>query len=736
MNFSHLLRRRFELSKKIFLGFGIVILLFTLSTIYSNYALRKARSIDQEVTDIYLPLSGKVEQFQSLITNAGNLTYNWIYLPNEAHKKQLRKLHDQDFPSFKKELQFLTENIRGDQEVDNLNQLIAQFEKNLGLQSQIMNKLVSFDDYDNDELLFLEIMPIYDEQISPQLEEISSAVQDVNGGIQSKVDGFVESKYKAFDSQEFITIILTVLAVVLAIVASLFLIKGISKPIKVLNNLVAKMSKGELPDIYESRSTDEVGDIFNAIKKLRDSMELKASFASSIGRGDLSQEYELLGEHDVLGKSLITMRSNLKKVISETNSIVRVVTEEGKLDSQMDLDDKEGAWVELSASINDLFQSISKPIKSIERILTSMANGDLSQRYEEEARGEIKELTDSLNLALENLSKLLREISQNAIVIDESTTEMLSSGTEMSNSTGEIASAIAQMSNGAQSQVQQVDQSSQLVENILRTSKEVAAHSDAINGAAQKSVDDSERGVEMVNNVTSSINEIKGVSLSANESMQALSQRSGEIARVLGVITDIASQTNLLALNAAIEAAQAGDAGRGFAVVAEEIRKLAEDSRKSASEIERLIKDVSTDTKNAAQMMEAMNQSVEKGVGASLEAASVFNEMSASSSQTLNYSEKILSSSQEQSENIMSVVNITESIVVIAEQTSAGTEEVASSASELSAGMNNYIQKSNDLNDISHKLKEGLNQFNLVTDDSKKVVKLRNHEQKSSLRTG
>ena len=62
---------------------------------------------------------------------------------------------------------------------------------------------------------------------------------------------------------------------------------------------------------------------------------------------------------------------------------------------------------------------------------------------------------------------------------------------------------------------------------------------------------------------------------------------------------------------------------------------------------------------------------------------------------------------------IRDVVNITESIVVIAEQTSAGTEEVASSASELSAGMTNYIKKSQSLNDISLQLKEGLSKFKL-----------------------
>ena len=94
----------------------------------------------------------------------------------------------------------------------------------------------------------------------------------------------------------------------------------------------------------------------------------------------------------------------------------------------------------------------------------------------------------------------------------------------------------------------------------------MASDSESIYEAAQKGVTDSERGAQMIANVASSISEIRNVSDTTDIAMKTLAANSSEIARVLGVITDIASQTNLLALNAAIEAAQAGDAGRGFAV--------------------------------------------------------------------------------------------------------------------------------------------------------------------------
>ncbi|MFK7954320.1 MAG: methyl-accepting chemotaxis protein [Ekhidna sp.] len=520
----------------------------------------------------------------------------------------------------------------------------------------------------------------------------------------------------AFSATFSITIIVGLIGFILLAYVIFRVATNITDSLDESNDLLKDLAKGNLDASKKLKidGNDELNGIASSVNLLMDELNSKAEFSKQIGEGNLASEFNSAGENDLLGDSLIRMRDNLRAVIDETNEVVKHADGEGDLTARMSPDGKMGIWKELTESINSLLESISKPFSSVNEMVNAMAEGDLTHRYKEEAKGDIKNLTDNLNKALDNLNTLLNGISNDANIIGDSSVEMLGASEEMNANTGEIASAIAQMSSGAQNQVSKVDDSSNLVESILRSANEMGVQSEEINQAAKASSDSSEKGMRMVSKVVFSMKDIKAFADDTNKSIKVLTERSQEINRVLSVITEIASQTNLLALNAAIEAAQAGDAGRGFAVVAEEIRKLAEDSRNSAREIETLVRDVQQDTENATKVIEVMNESISGGEEASNDASASFQEISSSTTQTLELSLQILESARNQTDSIKDVVSITEGIVVIAEQTAAGTEEVASSATELSAGMENYTRKSEEVTKIASQLKEGVTKFKLL----------------------
>ena len=147
--------------------------------------------------------------------------------------------------------------------------------------------------------------------------------------------------------------------------------------------------------------------------------------------------------------------------------------------------------------------------------------------------------------------------------------------------------------------------------------------------------------------------------------------------------------------------------------MAEEIRKLADGTRESAQAIERLIESVNQDTNVASKNMKSMKSLVDSGVKVSKDTSIIFSEMAVSTDQTLRLSEEILEASRVQNEDISQIVRNVESIVVIAEQTAAGTEQSAASATELSAGMETYTKKASMLSDIASSLKEGVSEFKL-----------------------
>lgn len=167
--------------------------------------------------------------------------------------------------------------------------------------------------------------------------------------------------------------------------------------------------------------------------------------------------------------------------------------------------------------------------------------------------------------------------------------------------------------------------------------------------------------------MTKSTNEIQQSSKSVTETLKAMREISTKIA----VINEIAQKTDLLAINAGIEAARAGEHGKGFAVVSTEVRKLAENSRKAAGQINDLIIESLKIAEKSNQMQIDLVPEIQK-------TAKLVQEISASSSEQNNGTNQV---------NIaMTQLN------QVTQQNAANSEELASSSEELASQASQLVE--------------------------------------------
>ncbi len=186
-----------------------------------------------------------------------------------------------------------------------------------------------------------------------------------------------------------------------------------------------------------------------------------------------------------------------------------------------------------------------------------------------------------------------------------------------------------------------------------------------------------------------------------------------KISAFTDVINSIAEQTNLLALNASIEAARAGEAGRGFSVVAEEIRKLAEESGKSVTDIKGIIDEIESSSLKSVEQMAIVTKTVNTQSGMVKATSSQFASISDSVhrlGEDINFLNTEVENISELREDILTaILNVSAST----EQTSAATTEVSASSEEQLAGITEIDEQMKSLVGVVKQLDEAIHKFKI-----------------------
>jgi methyl-accepting chemotaxis protein len=361
-----------------------------------------------------------------------------------------------------------------------------------------------------------------------------------------------------------------------------------------------------------------------------------------------------------------------------------------------------------------LTRSITNPLKQLANNAVEIAGGNLLvERIDYKQNDELGALNVAFDTMVEELKKLLRSVEVVSQQVETFAKEIEADNQMLTEINRQVALSTNELSAGAQSISEELQQAVQLIEQMDDTFTKTAERTEQTARYSEAAVEAIQHGQQAMEKQLHAIRESNAAMLSIEEATNKFMSYAANIEQMAKAVSDIAKQTNLLALNAAIEAARAGEAGKGFAVVADEVRKLAEQSAQATKQIfetvsliKHGISSVSAAVAQGVTIAEQQSQSIETTTKAFAEIEGKVAGISADI-QALVVN---MATSKQLEEKVLQNV---ESISAVVEQSAAGSEEIAASMSEQLTAFEKMVEKVTKLRQLTDELHEVMAKFRM-----------------------
>lgn len=369
----------------------------------------------------------------------------------------------------------------------------------------------------------------------------------------------------------------------------------------------------------------------------------------------------------------------------------------------------------ITALVTKIFTDLS--IRNIARSFSNdmelIKKGDFSRLIDSRSFGLLSGVASAVNAVLSDIRVLIDGFFRLSHSIVQASRKVGTTAQEAASAMTEIAKTVDEIAKGASEQAQEAQQGVHVVDKLSEQINFVYENYNHIMSETTKISDLNTIGLESVTTLRDKSEENFKTSEKIFSVVEKLTNTTKDIGLFVESIENIAEQTNLLALNAAIEAARAGDAGRGFAVVAEEVRKLADQSRKSTEEIINLMQSIQEESQQAIKAMEIMRKVSQDQNEAVNRTNYAFNDIANAITSIVKQIKEVNTAITKMQSDKDEVISAIESISSVSQQTAASSEEVAATTEHQLKAIEDMKVAAESLDELVHELDANLKKYKL-----------------------